>query len=115
MSLNTDVPSRHQIEQLLDVESPGCVSIYAPSTPIGAQVEASRLEFKNLAKEARAQLEQSGMESGQLDMITDELDDLVDDEGVLEGTIPKCRGVRDSGAVPDLSVAQPPAERGRGR
>lgn len=80
MSLNTDVPSRHQIEQLLAVESPLSVSIYTPSTPIGAQVGASRLEFKNLVKEARTQLEQSGASSADIDAITDELDDLVDDD-----------------------------------
>ncbi|MBO0812124.1 MAG: hypothetical protein J2P23_08765 [Microlunatus sp.] len=80
MSLNTDVPSRHQIERLLAVESPSAVSIYAPSTPIGAQVGASRLEFKNLVKEARTQLEQSGAPSDQVDAITEELDDIVDDD-----------------------------------
>lgn len=80
MSLNTDVPSRDQIEQLLAVESPLSVSIYVPSTPIGAQVEASRLEFKNLVKEARTQLEQSGAPSNQVQAITDELDDIVEDD-----------------------------------
>ena len=80
MSLNTDVPSRHQIEQLLAVESPLSVSIYAPSTPIGAQVGASRLEFKNLIKEAVAQLEQSGAASDQVEAITEELDDILDDD-----------------------------------
>jgi len=80
VSLNTDVPSRHQIEQLLAVESPLSVSIYAPSTPIGAQVGASRLEFKNLIKEAVAQLEQSGAASDQVEAITEELDDILDDD-----------------------------------
>lgn len=80
MSLNADVPSREQIEQLLAVESPYSVSIYAPSTPIGAQVGARRIEFKNLAKEARSQLEQSGASTNQVDAITDELDDIVEDD-----------------------------------
>ena len=80
MALNTDVPSRRQIEQLLAVESPCCVSIYAPSTPIGAQVEASRLEFKNLVKEARSQLQNSGVGSADVETISDELEDLVEDE-----------------------------------
>lgn len=80
MSLNTDVPSWHQIEQLLAVQTPSCVSIYAPSTPIGAQVGASRLEFKNLVKEARTQLEQSGATTDQVERITEELDDILDDD-----------------------------------
>lgn len=80
MSLNTDVPSRHQIEQLLAVESPLSVSIYAPSTPIGAQVGASRLEFKNLIKEAVTQLDRSGAPSDQVEAITEELEDILDDD-----------------------------------
>lgn len=80
MSLNTDVPSRRQVEQLLAVESPLSVSIYAPSTPIGAQVGASRLEFKNLVKEATGQLEASGAPSDQVEAITEELDDILDDD-----------------------------------
>jgi len=80
VSLNTDVPTRHQIEQLLAVESSLAVSIYTPSTPIGAQVGASRLEFKNLVQEARTQLEQSGAPSDQLEAITEELDDILDDD-----------------------------------
>lgn len=80
MSLNTDVPSRHQIDHLLAVESPLSVSIYAPSTSIGAQVGASRLEFRNLVKEASTQLEQSGASSAQVEAITDELDAIVDDD-----------------------------------
>lgn len=81
MSLNTDVPSLHQIEHLLAVESPLSVSIYAPSTPIGAQVGASRLEFKNLVQEARTQLEKSGASSAEVEAITEELDDVLDDDG----------------------------------
>jgi len=80
VSLNTDVPSRRQVEQLLAVESPLSVSIYAPSTPIGAQVGASRLEFKNLVKEATGQLEASGAPSDQVEAITEELDDILDDD-----------------------------------
>jgi hypothetical protein len=80
VTLNTDVPSRDQIEQLLAVSSPWCVTIYAPSTAIGAQVGASRLEFKNLVTQARAQLNQAGAPSAQVQAVTDELDDIVDDD-----------------------------------
>lgn len=56
MNLHTDLPTRTQIDQLLDRRHPATVSIYLPTDP-ASNGDAERIELKNLAAEARRQLE----------------------------------------------------------
>lgn len=57
MALHTDIPSRRQIEGLLQARGDRLVSIYLPTTPITPDVDAARIAFKNLAAEAMAELD----------------------------------------------------------
>jgi hypothetical protein len=77
--MHTDIPTRRQIEQLLDARRPDCVSIYVSTTPIPQDAEAERIELKNLAREAVEQLEAAGAERGALSEIREALEELVDD------------------------------------
>jgi hypothetical protein len=79
MILPTDIPTRAQLERLLDARDPWSVSIYLPTSP-SSRGDAERIELKNLAREAATQLEQAGADRAAVAAIDDELDDLVDDE-----------------------------------
>lgn len=79
MSLHTDIPSRRQIERLLQARGDDLVSIYLPTTPITPEADASRITFKNLAAEAVAELHANGVGAADREAIEGALDDLHDD------------------------------------
>src|SRR5262245_37384440 len=79
MILPTDIPTRAQLERLLDSRAPGSVSIYLPTNP-SSRGDAERIELKNLAREAVTQLEQAGAAKADIAAIDEELADLVDDD-----------------------------------
>ncbi|HEV2727097.1 MAG TPA: hypothetical protein VGV34_02325, partial [Solirubrobacterales bacterium] len=79
MSLHTDIPSRRQIERLLQAGGGHLVSIYLPTTPITPEAEASRIAFKNLAAEAVSRLRAAGLDGADREAIEGALDDLHDD------------------------------------
>ena len=73
--MHTDIPTRADLEQLLAVRGPACVSIYLPTAPEESGAR-DRLEFKRLSAEALEQL--AGHEA--LEDLRDAFDDLADDE-----------------------------------
>lgn len=75
MALHTDIPSRRQIERLLQARGEPLVSIYLPTSPITPEADAARIAFKNLAAEAVGELD-GGAER---EAIEGALDDLHDD------------------------------------
>jgi hypothetical protein len=81
MALHTDIPSRRQIERLLEASRPHLVSIYLPTTPITPDAEADRIAFKNLTAEAVGELEAAGAGSAERRGIEEALTDLHDDRG----------------------------------
>ncbi|MGN6275196.1 MAG: baeRF11 domain-containing protein [Solirubrobacterales bacterium] len=81
MALHTDIPSRRQIERLLQARGDSLVSIYLPTSPITPEADAARIEFKNLAGEAVAQLRADGLGAAEREAIEGSLDDLHDDSG----------------------------------
>lgn len=80
MALHTDIPSRNDLESLLAVREPCCVSIYMPTTPVTSDAEAERIAFKNAASEAIAQLEANGAPREAVAAIDEQLGHLVGDE-----------------------------------
>lgn len=78
--MHTDIPTQTDVERLLAVRRPGCVSIYLPTSPITAEANADRIELKNLSAEAVEQLRASDLDAGSVDEIHEVLEDLVDDE-----------------------------------
>jgi hypothetical protein len=81
--LHTDIPTRADLERLLAVREPACVSIYLPTAP-EERGERDRIEFKNLSAEALEQLAPVPLERGALDELRDVLDDLAEDEEFWE-------------------------------
>jgi hypothetical protein len=79
MILHTDVPTRAQLDRLLAAREPWSVSIYLPTNP-ATRGEAERVELRNLAGEAAAQLLQAGAPKRELATMSEELDDLLDDD-----------------------------------
>lgn len=79
MALHTDIPSRNDLESLLAVHEPWCVSIYMPTTPVTSDAEAERIAFKNAAADAVAGLEAGGAPHDAVAAIDEQLADLVDD------------------------------------
>lgn len=77
--MHTDIPTRTDLEQLLSVRDPACVSIYLPTAP-EEHGERDRIELKNLATEALEQLDASSIERTSIDDLRDVLDDLADDD-----------------------------------
>jgi Bacterial archaeo-eukaryotic release factor family 11 len=78
MSLHTDIPTRAQVERLLDNRHPVSVSIYLPTDPV-SNGRAERTELANLASEAERQLVEAGRAKAEVAAVADSLADLVDD------------------------------------
>lgn len=80
LTLHTDIPSRHEIEALLAVREPSCVSIYLPTSVITQESAAARIELKNLAAAAVRQLEAANLATAAVTAVRTGLADLVDDD-----------------------------------
>jgi Bacterial archaeo-eukaryotic release factor family 11 len=78
MSLHTDIPTRAQVEELLDNRRPGSVSIYLATDPASNDVP-ERAELGNLAADAKRQLVEGGFSKAHVRAVADALEDLVDD------------------------------------
>jgi hypothetical protein len=78
MNLHTDIPTRAQVERLLDNRHPASVSIYLATDPV-SDGRAERTELGNLASEAERQLVEAGFAKREVAAIADALADLGDD------------------------------------
>jgi hypothetical protein len=79
VNLHVDIPTRAQIERLLESRSRFSVSLYVPTDPVSRDA-AERIELKNLASEAARQLEQAGAARSDVAGIDSALADLIEDE-----------------------------------
>lgn len=78
MSLHTDIPTRAQVERLLDNLRAGSVSIYLPTDPASNGL-AERTELGNLAADATRQLVEGAFSKTHVSAVAGALEDLVDD------------------------------------
>jgi hypothetical protein len=78
--LYLDLPTPAEIAKLGAVRADACVSIYLESSPLTQETPAHRIELRNLIKEARAELERSGLDKRRLAALIEHLDDLGDDD-----------------------------------
>jgi hypothetical protein len=78
MNLHTDIPTRAQVDQLLDNRRPASVSIYLSTDPVSSG-QAERIELGNLASEAERQLVEAGTAKAEVAAVADSIADLVDD------------------------------------
>jgi hypothetical protein len=80
MTLHTDIPTRSELEQLLDVRDPLCVSLYVPTSPLTQEAQAGRIELKTLTADATRQLEEAGVARRAVTELREPLEELVDDD-----------------------------------
>jgi hypothetical protein len=80
VNLHTDIPSRAQLDVLLESRNPASVSLYLPTDPVGSG-DAERLVYENLAAEALRQLSERGLPKAELRALEESLADLAEDEG----------------------------------
>jgi len=78
--LYVDIPTPCDIRALFEHRGLGCTSIYMRTTPVTQQAQADRIALKNFAREAVQQLQANGVDKGQIAAISEQLDDLVDDD-----------------------------------
>lgn len=78
--LHLDIPTRNEFSLLVDQRADACVSIYLKTSPVTASVPASRIELKNLIREAETQLVEADFDKRRLTALLDELNDLLDDD-----------------------------------
>jgi hypothetical protein len=78
--LHTDIPTRLQIERLLSMRDPWCVSAYLPTSPITQEAQADRIELKNLVAAAADQMQAAGADRGTVADLREPLDELVEDD-----------------------------------
>ena len=78
--LYLDLPSNSDITDLALQRSDACVSIFLPTTPVTLETDASRIQLKNLVKNAIDQLEQTNVDKRRIAALAEELWDLIDDD-----------------------------------
>lgn len=78
--LHIDLPTRSDLERLLTGRDPGSVSIYLATTPLTVDIEASRIELKNLAARALELLGATAVPKRDILAIGDLLGDLDGDD-----------------------------------
>lgn len=78
--LHNDTPSVAEFSRLKHVRADACVSIYLKTTPITREIEASRINFGNLVKEALRQLEASRLEKRRIWRLQEQFEDLLADD-----------------------------------
>jgi hypothetical protein len=80
MMLYVDIPTLPELKFLTQIQADACVSIYLPTTPLTQQVQAARIELRNLSKMALTQLATAGFDKRRLAALDEQLADLADDD-----------------------------------
>lgn len=78
--LHVDIPSRSDIERLITVRAPACVSIYLSTSPVTQDTQKDRIQLKNLARTGLDQLRAGDSNKRAVAAIEEAIDDLVDDD-----------------------------------
>jgi hypothetical protein len=78
--LHVDIPSRSDIERLITVRTPACVSIYLRTSPVPQDAQKERIHLKNLARTGLDQLRPDDSAKRAVAAIEEAISDLVDDD-----------------------------------
>jgi hypothetical protein len=79
--LHVDIPSKSEFSHLAVRRADTCVSIYLNTTPVTQDVQASRIEMKNLVREAQTQLEEAEFDKKRLAVLLEGLNETLGDDG----------------------------------
>jgi hypothetical protein len=75
VNLHTDIPGRADIDRLLSSRHPSSVSLYVPTDPVSSG-HVERIALRNLAAEARRQLDDVGAPKADVEAIDASLEEL---------------------------------------
>jgi len=78
--LYVDTPSLSEMQSLINLREPGCVSLYLPTTPLTKDAQGDRIQLRNLTKEALEQLAAIKAPKKVIDWIAEEAGDLEQDD-----------------------------------
>lgn len=68
-----DIPTAAEFRALAERRADACVSIYLPTTPLTQNTDASRIELRNLSRDATQQLRRSAFDKRRLSTLEQEL------------------------------------------
>jgi hypothetical protein len=78
--LYVDIPTPADLNALSSHRGDMAVSIYLPTTPVSQETAADRIALKNLARDARGQLEAVGADKARVAALFERLDELDEDD-----------------------------------
>jgi hypothetical protein len=77
--LHTDIPTIDQVDRLMRLRAPACVSIYVTTDPVSDN-RAAAVELRNLSDDAIEQLDAAGLHRQKIAAVRETISDLVADE-----------------------------------
>lgn len=72
--LHIDIPTPEEFKALAQIRGETCVSLYLPTSPLGANAKFNRTAFKDLVKEALSQLRQAGVDKSKIILFEEQFD-----------------------------------------
>jgi hypothetical protein len=95
--LHIDIPTLEEFKALAQIKGEVCVSVYLPVSPLIQNIRANRIAFRDLAREALAQLRETGVDKRKI----------VDFEERFEHLAGLERDVQDEDKIRKLQRAKP--------
>jgi Bacterial archaeo-eukaryotic release factor family 11 len=77
--LYVDIPTTSEFRALAEWRADACVSIYVPTTPLTQGTDASRIELRNLSREAARQLRETNFDKKRASALEQQVEELVED------------------------------------
>jgi hypothetical protein len=77
--LYVDIPTATEFRALAERRADACVSIYVPTTHITQDTDVSRIELRNLSKEAARQLQETSFDKKRTAALEEQVEELVED------------------------------------
>src|SRR6202171_5931561 len=74
--LHIDIPTLTEFKALAQIKGETCVSLYLPTSPLVDNIRANRIAFRDLAREALAQLREAGPDKRKIAVFEERFDHL---------------------------------------
>jgi hypothetical protein len=97
LMLYIDIPTLEEFKALAQIKGEACVSVYLPVSPLVDDIRANRIAFRDLAREALAQLREAGIDKRKIAVFEERFDHLAGLE----------RDVQDEDKIRKLQRAKP--------
>src|SRR3979409_1320136 len=76
--LHIDIPTLAEFKALAQIKGETCVSLYLPTSPLVDDIRANRIAFRDLAREALAQLREAGADKRKIAVFEERFDHRAD-------------------------------------